>query len=97
MNYHHEAIYQVHTNVVRIDDSLGAFDADGNLVELDMDAVNAAGATIDAQKIVDYTKMRRQMDYINESDPLFFKYQRGEIEKSVWEAKVTEIKNRTYD
>lgn len=97
MNYNHEAIYQVHTNVVRIDDSLGAFDADGNLVELDMDAVNAAGATIDAQKIVDYTKMKRQMDYVNESDPLFFKYQRGEIEKSVWEAKVTEIKNRTYD
>ena len=97
MNYHHEAIYQVHTNVVRIDDDFGAFDVDGNLVELDMDAVNAAGATIDAQKIVDYTKMRRQMDYVNESDPLFFKYQRGEIEKSVWEAKVTEIKNRTYD
>jgi len=97
MNYHHEAIYQVHTNVVRIDDDFGAFDADGNLVELDMDAVNAAGATIDAQKIVDYTKMRRQMDYVNESDPLFFKYQRGEIERSVWEAKVTEIKNRTYD
>jgi len=97
MNYHHEAIYQVYTNVVRVDDDFGAFDADGNLVELDMDAVNAAGATIDAQKIVDYTKMRRQMDYVNESDPLFFKYQRGEIERSVWEAKVTEIKNRTYD
>ena len=53
-------------------------------------------ATIDAQKLVDYVDMRRHQDYINESDPLFFKYQRGEIEKSVWEAKVAEIKTRTY-
>ncbi len=96
MNYHHEAIYQVHPNAVRIDDSLGVFDANGNPIAINVDAVNAAAATIDAQKIVNFTKARRQQDYINESDPLFFKYQRGEIEKSVWEAKVAEIKNRTY-
>jgi len=96
MNYHHEAIYQVHPNAVRIDDSLGAFDADGNQITIDTDAVNAAATAIDAQKLVDYVDMRRQADYVNESDPLFFKYQRGEIEKSVWEAKVAEIKTRTY-
>ena len=32
--------------------------------------------------------------YRNESDPLFFKAQRGEIEQQVWLDKVTEIKNR---
>ena len=96
MNYHHEAIYQVHPNAVRIDDSLGVFDANGNPITINVDAVNAAAATIDAQKIVNRTKARRQQDYMRESDPLFFKYQRGEIAKSVWEAKVTEIKNRTY-
>lgn len=96
MNYHHEAIYQIYTNAVRIDDSLGVFDAEGNLITIDFDAVNAAGITIDAAKLVALTKGRRQQDYINESDPLFFKYQRGEIEKSVWEAKVAEIKSRTY-
>ena len=32
--------------------------------------------------------------YRNESDPLFFKWQRGEIEKQVWLDKVTEIKAR---
>jgi len=96
MNYHHEAIYQVHTNAVRIDDTLGVFDVEGNKISIDVDAVNAAATTIDAQKIVDCTKGRRQQDYINESDPLFFKYQRGEIEKSVWEAKVAEIKSRSY-
>ena len=96
MNYHHEAIYQVHPNAVRIDNTLGVFDANGNPITINVDAVNAAATAIDAQKLVDYVDMRRQADYVNESDPLFFKYQRGEIEKSVWEAKVAEIKTRTY-
>ena len=32
--------------------------------------------------------------YRNESDPLFFKWQRGEVEKQVWLDKVVEIKAR---
>lgn len=32
--------------------------------------------------------------YRNESDPLFFKWQRGEIEQQVWLDKVSEIKVR---
>jgi len=32
--------------------------------------------------------------YRNESDPLFFKYQRGEIEKQEWLDKIAEIKSR---
>jgi len=96
MIYNHEAIYQVYTNAVRIDDSLGAFDAEGNKIAIDINIVNAAAAEIDAAKIVAFIDERRRQDYINESDPLFFKYQRGEIEKSVWEAKVAEIKSRTY-
>lgn len=32
--------------------------------------------------------------YRNESDPLFFKWQRGEIDKQVWLDKVAEIKAR---
>jgi hypothetical protein len=38
-------------------------------------------------------KLRRQA-YQLESDPLFFEYQRGDIEKSEWLAKVQEIKDR---
>ena len=37
----HKAIYALYTNVVTIDDGAGAFDAQGNQVEIDMDAVNA--------------------------------------------------------
>lgn len=32
--------------------------------------------------------------YRNESDPLFFKWQRGEIQKQIWLDKVAEIKAR---
>ncbi len=32
--------------------------------------------------------------YRNESDPLFFKWQRGEVEQQVWLDKVSEIKAR---
>jgi hypothetical protein len=37
----HKAIYALYPNVVTIDEGTGAFDAQGNQVEIDMDAVNA--------------------------------------------------------
>ena len=38
----HDAIYRSHSNVVRIDDATGAFDADGNQVTIDQSLVDAA-------------------------------------------------------
>jgi hypothetical protein len=40
------------------------------------------------------TKGLRRDAYQLESDPLFFEYQRGDIEKQVWLDKVQEIKDR---
>ena len=37
---------------------------------------------------------KREAAYRAESDPLFFKYQRGEVTEQVWLDKVTEIKGR---
>ncbi len=37
----HNAIYALYPNVVTIDDGTGAFDAQNNKVEIDMDAGNA--------------------------------------------------------
>ena len=37
----HNAIYALYSNVVTVDDTDGARDAQGNQVEIDMDAVNA--------------------------------------------------------
>ena len=37
----HKAIYALYPNVVTVDDGAGAFDAQGNKVEIDIDLVNA--------------------------------------------------------
>ena len=37
----HKAIYALYPQVTTVDDGTGAFDADGNKVAIDMDAVNA--------------------------------------------------------
>lgn len=37
----HEAIYALYPNVTSVSDEYGAFDAQGNKVEIDIDAVNA--------------------------------------------------------
>ena len=37
----HKAIYALYPNVVSVDDTAGAMDANGNSVTIDMDAVNA--------------------------------------------------------
>lgn len=39
----------------------------------------------------------RQLAYQEESDPLFFKFQRGECTKQDWLDKIEEIKNRYQD
>ena len=52
----HKAIYALYPNVVTIDDGTGAFDAQGNQVTIDMDAVNA---WIDPEAY----KSKRQAEY----------------------------------
>jgi len=39
-------------------------------------------------------KALRQAAYVAESDPIFFKYQRGEVTKEEWLVKIEEIKTR---
>ena len=46
----HDAIYRSHSNVVRIDDATGAFDADGNQVTINQSLVDAAAAEISTEK-----------------------------------------------
>jgi hypothetical protein len=37
----HKAVYKLYPQVVTVDDTAGAFDKDGNKVEIDLTAVNA--------------------------------------------------------
>ena len=57
----HKAIYALYTSVVSIDDGAGAFDAQGNQVEIDMDAVNA---WVDPEAYI----AKRQAEYPNVID-----------------------------
>lgn len=41
-----------------------------------------------------FNESLRSEAYRTESDPLFFKYQRGEVDKQLWLDKVAEIKSR---
>ena len=39
-------------------------------------------------------KLNRKYAYLEEADPLFYKWKRGEVAKAVWTAKIAEIKTR---
>ena len=46
----HEAIYKSHTNVVTINDELGAFDKDGNKITLNQTLIDAARVELNKLK-----------------------------------------------
>jgi len=59
----HEAIYNTHPSVVRINDSLGAFDVDGNPVTLDQAKVDAEVARLQAESDATKYQRDRQAEY----------------------------------
>ena len=90
----HQAIRNLYSNVITIDDGAGAFDAQGNQVTVDEAAVAAEIQRLQPIKAVEQAERNRQVAYITEADPLFFKAQRGEATMEEWQAKVAEIKAR---
>jgi hypothetical protein len=66
----HKAIYKLYPSVVSIDDGTGAFDAQGNLVEIDLDLVNSwidPEAYI-AKRVAEYPPMTDYLDAIVKGD-----------------------------
>ena len=90
----HAAIYRAYPNVITIDDGTGAFDADGNQVQLDQAKVDAAAVIVAKEQALATAQRNRATAYTTEADPLFFKAQRGEATIEEWEAKVAEIRTR---
>ena len=90
----HSAIYRAYPNVVTIDDGAGAFDADGNQVELDQATVDAAAVIVAQEQALAAAQRSRATAYTTEADPLFFKAQRGEAILAEWSAKIEEIRSR---
>jgi len=69
----HEAIYATHSTVVTVDDTAGAFDANGNQVVLDESLVSAKQAELEAaytakayqrSRAAEYPPLAEQLDYI---------------------------------
>jgi hypothetical protein len=60
----HDAIYALYPQVVTVDDGDGARDAQGNQVELDMDAVNAwvDPSAYKAKRRAEYPSIGDQLD-----------------------------------
>ena len=64
----HEAIRRAYSNAVTIDDSTGAFDADGNKIELDQALVDAAAAELAAEAAATQYQRDRQPEYPSLAD-----------------------------
>lgn len=62
----HKAIYALYPNVISVDDGAGAFDAQGNKVEIDMTAVNAwvDPDTYKYQRAAEYPSIVDQLDLL---------------------------------
>lgn len=59
----HEAIRRAYPNAVTINDSTGAFDADGNQITLDQTLVDAAAAELAAEAAATQYQRNRQPEY----------------------------------
>jgi hypothetical protein len=80
----HEAIRAIYPNVITIDDSVGAFDKDGNKVEIDLAAV---AAWIDPNAY----KYKRAAEYPAIVDQLDLLYHGG---MDAWKTAIQAVKDK---
>jgi hypothetical protein len=85
----HKAILKLYPNVITIDDGAGAFDKDGNKVEIDLSLVDAwvDPEAYKAKRAAEYPVIADQLDYIYHNgidawkkdmiDPVKTKYPKG--------------------
>jgi hypothetical protein len=64
----HEAIYRAYPNAVTVSSGTGAFDADGNQIELDQALVDAAAAEIAAELAATAYQRQRAPEYPSTAD-----------------------------
>ena len=63
MSLNHEAIFRAYPNCRVVDDGTGAFDADGNQIDLDQSLVDAAAAEIAAELAATEYQRQRAPEY----------------------------------
>ena len=80
----HKAIYALYPQVKMIDDGTGAFDKDGNKVEIDLAAVNA---WVDPETY----KYQRASEYPSIADQFDLLYHGG---YDAWKAEIDKVKEK---
>jgi hypothetical protein len=87
----HKAIYKLYPSVISVDDGAGAFDKDGNKVEIDLELINAwtDPEQYKYQRQQEYPSITDQLDYIYHNgidawktdmiDPVKVKYPKGTV------------------
>ena len=97
MALNHEAIRRAYSNAVSIDDSTGAFDADGNQIELDQALVDAAAAELAAEAAATQYQRDRQPEYpalADLADALYWSNQGDNTKLDEYYAKVSAVKTK---
>ena len=87
----HEAIYATHSTVVTVDDTAGAFDANGNQVTLDESLVSAKQAELEAAYTAKEYQRSRAAEYPSLADQLDKIYHEG---IDAWKAEIKVIKDK---
>ena len=80
----HNAIYALYPQVVTIDDTAGAFDADGNQIEINM-------ALVDAWVDPETYKYQRASEYPSFANQFDLLYHGG---YDVWKAEIDKVKEK---
>ena len=84
----HQAIYNTHPSVVRVDDSTGAFDVNDNPVVLDQSLIDAETARLQAENDSQAYARNRQAEYPS-LDDLIVALWEGVVEERM--ASVTQL------
>jgi len=94
MAYDHIAIYKAYAGIVaRIDDSAGAFDANNNLVNLDLNKVTEARKTIDAEYAALEYSRKRVEQYASIEDQLDMQYWDSVNGTTTWKDHIAKVKS----
>jgi hypothetical protein len=80
----HKAIYKLYPQVVTVDDGAGAFDAQGNKVEIDLARVNA---WVDPEAYK-YARAKAYPSYADQFDTIFHEG------IDAWKAQIQAVKDR---
>ncbi len=90
----HQAVYNTHSTVVRVDDSTGAFDVNGNSVAINQSRYDIEVLRLQAESDASQYQRDRAATYAPTGDQLDMQYHDLQDGTTTWADHVAEIKAR---